>query len=131
MKTITIDRSKAIQQASSPDDHFEGNVLLQRMTSTPADGDIEFLAVYFGPGARNKPHIHQRDQYLQIMEGKGVVVTDKERRVVSAGDLVVIPGGAWHWHGATHDSAMMHLSIRTSGDSRWDVDQRDWATAKG
>jgi quercetin dioxygenase-like cupin family protein len=131
MKVITIDRSKAVRQNSSPEDHFEGNVFLQRMTSTPADGDIEFLAVYFDAGARNKPHIHQRDQYLQIMEGKGVVVTDTERKVVSAGDLVVIPGGTWHWHGATHNSAMMHLSIRTSGDSRWDVDQRDWATAKG
>ena len=130
MKTIAIDRSKAIQQDSSPTGHFEGTVFLQRLASTPADGDIEFMAVYFSPGARTKPHIHPRDQYLQIMEGKGVVATDKERRVVSAGDLVVMPGGTWHWHGATSDSAMMHLSIRTSGESTFDLDQRDWATAK-
>jgi quercetin dioxygenase-like cupin family protein len=131
VKAITIDRSKAPEQDSSPGGHFEGRVFLQRLTSTPADGDIEFLAVYFTPGARTKPHVHERDQYLQIMEGKGIVVTDTERRIVSAGDLVVIPGGAWHWHGATHDSAMMHLSIRTSGDSKWDVAQKDWATSKG
>jgi quercetin dioxygenase-like cupin family protein len=129
MQTIAIDRAKAVLQDAAPGAHFSGKVYLQRLSETPAGGDIEILAVFFEAGGRNKPHIHSKTQYLQIMEGTGIVATDTERRTVHAGDLVVIPGGTWHWHGATRESAMMHLSIRTAGDSRWDVDLRDWQSA--
>lgn len=131
MKVAAIDRSQAVEQDSSPGSHFSGKVYIQRLCSAPDDGEIEFLAVYFAAGARNKPHIHQHDQYLQIVEGRGIVATENERRIVSAGDVVFIPARAWHWHGATRDSAMMHLSIRRpdSGHAMWDVDQRDWAPA--
>lgn len=92
---------------------------------------MEIAAVYFDAGARNKPHIHEHDQYLHIVEGEGIVATDSERRLVKAGDMIAIPAGTWHWHGATRDSAMMHLSMRRpeSGDAQWNVGQRNWATA--
>jgi quercetin dioxygenase-like cupin family protein len=126
MRAITIDRGKAVLQDAAPAAHFSGKVYLQRLSKAAAAGEIEISAVFFESGGRNKPHIHAKTQYLQIMEGTGVVATDAGRRIVRAGDLVIIPGGAWHWHGATRDSAMMHLSIRTAGDSRWDVDPHDW-----
>jgi quercetin dioxygenase-like cupin family protein len=85
--------------------------------------------VYFSAGARTRPHIHEHDQYLHIMEGQGIVATESEKRNVSAGDIVVVPAGVWHWHGATPRSAMMHLSIRRPGPGQWDVALKDWATA--
>jgi quercetin dioxygenase-like cupin family protein len=131
MKAVGICRALAVEQDSSPQGHFAGRVFIQRLCSVPDDGEVEIAAVYFDAGARNKPHIHQHDQYLHIVEGQGIVATDRERRLVHAGDMVAIPAGAWHWHGATRDSAMMHLSIRRpeSGDAQFDVEQRDWATA--
>lgn len=121
MKTVAIDRSKAILQDTSPASHFEGEVRIQPLASAPADGDLEYTAVFFNPGAHTKPHIHERAQYLQVMEGKGTVVTESEQRLISPGELVVIPGGLWHWHGAVPGSAMMHLSIRVRGATDWDV----------
>jgi quercetin dioxygenase-like cupin family protein len=35
----------------------------------------------------------------------------------------------WHWHGATPDSPMTHVTVQLTGpDSvNWDVEERDWA----
>ena len=129
MKSVRVDRTKAVPQDSSPKGHFDGEVRMQRMASVPDDGEIEFLAVYFSAGARTRPHTHEHDQYLQIVEGQGIVATDSEKRRVAAGEIVIVPAGVWHWHGATPRSAMMHLSIRRPGPGQWDVDLKDWATA--
>ncbi len=91
--------------------------------------EVELLAVWFHHGARNRPHTHDADQVLHIMEGQGIVADEKERRIVAAGDVITVPAGTWHWHGATPDSSMMHISIRKQGAStNWDVDQKDWAS---
>ena len=49
---------------------------------------------------------------------------------IGAGGMAVVPAGEWHWHGATPDSAMCHLSIRPGGHSSWppDVQLLDWDT---
>ncbi len=131
MKLITIDRSKAVEQDTSPSGHFTGKVYIQRLATSPADGDLEIAAVYFDAGSRNKPHVHEHTQVLEIVEGVGIVATETERRVVKAGDVISIPANTWHWHGATRDSAMMHLSIRLpdAGGHAWSVDMKDWATS--
>jgi quercetin dioxygenase-like cupin family protein len=131
MKSVGVDRSQAVPQDSSPSGHFQGEVHMQRLANVPADGEIEFLAVYFSAGARTRPHIHEHDQYLQIVEGRGLVATESEKRSVAAGEIVIVPAGTWHWHGATPHSAMMHLSIRRPGPGKWDVDLKDWATVYG
>ena len=42
----------------------------------------------------------------------GVIVT------IRHGDVVYIPGGEWHWHGAAADHFMTHLSM-SEGDAEW------------
>ena len=107
---------------------FEGEVTLQRIVTAEDSSQVELLAVWFSAGARTRAHTHDVDQVLQIMEGHGIVADEYEMRVVSAGDVVTVPAHAWHWHGATSDSAMMHISIRKQGSKTdWDVDQKDWA----
>jgi len=52
---------------------------------SPADSDeLDLLNVSFSPGARTRPHIHQQDQVLHIIEGQGIVATETEKQVVSA-----------------------------------------------
>ena len=52
---------------------------------------------------------------LYIVEGEGIVATESEEHRVRAGDVVVVPAGEQHWHGATADSAMAHLAFGVPG----------------
>lgn len=76
-------------------------------------GSKEFRAgiVTFPPGTRNRFHVHDREQILYVLEGKGIVATEKEEKVVVQGDIVLISAGENHWHGATSNSTFSHLYI--------------------
>jgi len=78
-----------------------------------AMGSKEFRAaiVTFPPGTRNKFHIHDGEQILYVLNGKGIVATKDEERVVTAGDAILISAGELHWHGAIKDSTFSHLYI--------------------
>lgn len=127
MKRTKIDRSQA-NQDSSRKNNFDGEVHMQRIVGPNDSKEVELLAVFFGTGARTKPHTHQHDQVLQIIEGQGVVATENEKLIVSPGDVITIPAGTWHWHGATRTSAMCHISIKRAGPSNWEVEQKNWAS---
>jgi quercetin dioxygenase-like cupin family protein len=68
--------------------------------------------VNFGKGVRNKFHAHDSDQILIVTAGRGYVATEKVKREVSVGDVIVFPAGEKHWHGATDESAFSHIYIR-------------------
>jgi len=82
-------------------------------------GSEEFTGgiVTFPPGVRNKFHIHNHEQILYILSGKGIVATEKEERVVTVGDIAIIPANENHWHGATKDSTFSHLYF-TSAETK-------------
>lgn len=65
----------------------------------------------FGPGGRTKMHTHTSEQILFITEGKGLVGTEDEEIVVTPGMVVFFPAGEKHFHGATADSPVSHLTI--------------------
>jgi quercetin dioxygenase-like cupin family protein len=44
--------------------------------------------------------------------GEGYVQMEGEdAQLIKAGDVVVIPAGTKHWHGATHNSQFTHISV--------------------
>jgi quercetin dioxygenase-like cupin family protein len=90
---------------------------------------MDISMVYFKPGMRTKPHTHAHDQILYIHEGYGIVATEQEKLEVEAGDIITIPAGVWHWHGARHDSTMAHMAITISGFSDWNVEEKNWKTS--
>lgn len=118
------DRAKA----GLPDqpEYFSGQVHLQYLRRPKETGAAEVIAVFFDRGARTIPHIHIADQVLVFVEGEGLVVTSTERRLLRAGEIAVIPGGTWHWHGATKTAAMCHISIKGTGSSDWTVPKQNW-----
>jgi quercetin dioxygenase-like cupin family protein len=87
----------------------------------------ELIAVFFDRGARTIPHVHAADQVLVFVEGEGLVVTDQARRLLRAGEIAVVPGGTWHWHGATKTTAVCHISIKAVGPTDWTVPRRNWS----
>jgi len=122
-----IDEAQARRENANPA-NFGGEVRIQRLVGEAESGEIELLAVYFSAGGRTRPHIHARDQVLQIISGQGIVATVDESHIVGPGDVITIPAGVWHWHGATRDTAMCHISIKQPGHTDWTVEERGWAT---
>ncbi len=77
--------------------------------------DMRLSIVNFGKGVRNKFHSHDGDQVLIIIAGKGFVATEKEKKAVTVGEVVLFPAGEKHWHGATEDSEFSHIVIARAG----------------
>ena len=69
----------------------------------------------FGKGVRNKFYAHDSEQILLVTSGKEVIATEAEDKLVVVGDIVIIPAGEKHWHGATRDSEFSHLYVPRLG----------------
>jgi quercetin dioxygenase-like cupin family protein len=78
--------------------------------------------VTFEPSCRNNWHIHHADkgggQMLLVTAGEGWYQEwGKPAQKLKPGDVVHIPAGVKHWHGATKDSWFQHLAIEVPGEN--------------
>jgi quercetin dioxygenase-like cupin family protein len=97
---------------------FTGNQVFRQLIVDPSESQsFNFSIVAFSAGSRNKFHQHTSDQILIVTEGSGVVATEQEERAVTAGDVVLIPAGENHWHGAPGNTPMSHITVQTKGSS--------------
>jgi quercetin dioxygenase-like cupin family protein len=102
-------------------EQFATGVARPRVVVGPDEtSELRVLSVSFEPGGHNHPHTHTFDQVLYTLEGTGFVATETERLVVGVGDIVVIPAGERHWHGATDDGSLRQLAIGVPGQSDFD-----------
>ena len=71
-----------------------------------------YTNVTFEPGCRNNWHIHHGiHQMLICVSGEGIYQEwGKPAIRLHAGDIIDIPEGVKHWHGATRDSYFQHLT---------------------
>ena len=79
-----------------------------------ADGASKFFnasIVHFEKGAITGWHKHDTDQILVITSGNGVVANETDQVEVAVGDVVQVLAGENHWHGATSDTYMSHITI--------------------
>ena len=77
--------------------------------------------VTFEPGCRNHWHIHHATkgggQILLVTAGRGYYQEwGTPAQELKPGDVVNIPAGVKHWHGAAPDSAFQHLAIEVPGE---------------
>lgn len=72
---------------------------------------LSFVNVTFEPGCRNNWHIHKGVRQILICEsGEGIYQEwGKPAIHLHAGDIIDIPEGVKHWHGAAKDSWFQHL----------------------
>ena len=94
-----------------------GTVTRQVVVPPESAQDFNCSIVNFGRGAKNKFHAHTSDQILVITSGIGIVATETEEREVSMGDIIHVPAGEKHWHGARKESYMSHITV-TGKDSQ-------------
>ncbi len=89
--------------------YFIGKSYLQPLTNK----DVSASNVTFEPRARNNWHIHHKTgQTLFVVSGRGWYQEwGKPAQELKAGDVIYIPEGVKHWHGAAKDSWMTHIAI--------------------
>jgi quercetin dioxygenase-like cupin family protein len=115
-----------------PAETFTGEVWVDPITRGLPASQLNVAAVRFTPGARSAWHSHDGGQTLYVTEGRGLVQVRGEDAVkLHAGDVVHAPDGEEHWHGATPDDFMTHLSI-TDGAPHWGdhVTAEEYAAAR-
>ena len=86
-----------------------------RQVLLPDSKEFNVNVVNFGRGVRNKFHAHDSEQILLVTSGNGMIATEAEEKVIIQGDVVIIPAGEKHWHGATKDSNFSHIYLSRLG----------------
>lgn len=77
----------------------------------PDSQEFTINIVNFGKGIRNKLHTHTTEQILIVTSGTGIVATETQQWIVTVGNVIRIPAGERHWHGATEDSEFSHVYV--------------------
>lgn len=100
--------------------YFIGNSYLNPLTK-PGESVVGLANVTFEPGCRNNWHIHRAKagggQILLCTGGRGWYQEwGRPARELRAGDVVNIPAGVKHWHGAAKDSWFSHLAVEVPGE---------------
>ena len=75
--------------------------------------NVSVSNVTFEPACRNNWHTHHKaPQILVVVAGEGIYQEwGKDPILLKPGMVVNIPAEVKHWHGATQDSWMQHLSV--------------------
>ena len=113
--------------------YFVGQSYLAPLSSS----QVGIFNVTFEPKCRNNWHIHHADkgggQILICVAGRGYYQEwGKAPQELHPGDVVNIPTGVKHWHGAAPDSWFSHLAIEVPGEgcsNQWleAVDQEEYS----
>lgn len=91
---------------------FTGSVRVEAPFRGRGDARVSGATVSFDPGARTAWHSHPLGQTLVVTKGCGLVQGEGGPAVaIRPGDVVWIPAGARHWHGASPRAAMTHVAI--------------------
>jgi len=91
---------------------FTGDVWTDVIITATEPSRMRATLVHFAPSSRTVWHRHVFGQTLYVTDGIGLVQSrGGDVMVMHPGDTVYTPPGEWHWHGATPDNFMTHLSM--------------------
>jgi quercetin dioxygenase-like cupin family protein len=112
---MKISRNGSQPSKPGPADYFTGKVRIDAPFQATEPARVGGATVTFEPGARTAWHTHPLGQTLIVTQGRGWVQKwGHEVEEIHSGDIVWIPEGVKHWHGATSETAMTHIAIAES-----------------
>lgn len=116
---MNIIRGGSQPSAKGPAEYFAGAVRIDMRFKGTAPARIGGASVTFEPGARTAWHTHPLGQTLIATSGMGwVQMEGGPKEEIRAGDIVWIPPGEKHWHGATATTGMTHIAIAEALDGK-------------
>ena len=96
----------------APADYFTGTVWVKMLVPNDPVINCQIGNVVFEPGARNNWHTHPGGQILIVTDGVGYYQEKgKPVQLIRKGEVVNIPPGIVHWHGASPDHEFTHIAI--------------------
>ena len=115
---MKVARPSQVAREPYLNDIFTGpGVMRQPVATGSLDYNVNIIA--FSKGTRTRFHTHESEQVLIVTSGVGIVATETEEHRVTTGDVILVPAGETHRHGATLDSEFAHISLtRTGSETR-------------
>jgi 4-carboxymuconolactone decarboxylase len=119
VSALVITRAASRPARLAPSENFTGSVRVQPLFDTTALTRAYAASVSFDRGARTAWHSHPLGQVLIVTKGAGrAQVWGASVEEIRSGDVVRIPPGVKHWHGASPTDAMTHIAIVESLNGR-------------
>ena len=116
---MDIKRSGSQPSRAAPAENFTGAVRVDPLFEAFDPARAGGSSVTFEPGARTAWHSHPLGQTLIVTSGCGRVQRwGGPIEEIHPGDVVWIPPGEKHWHGAAPTTAMMHIGISEKLDGK-------------
>lgn len=118
----TAHQNSMIFPIGAPNDAFSEFFIGQSYLAPVSVQQVGIYNVTFEPSCRNNWHIHKADkgggQILVCVAGRGYYQEwGKEPVLMTEGDVINIPTGVKHWHGAAKDSWFSHLAVEVPGEN--------------
>jgi len=122
-QAITITRAGSQPSMKAPAERFTGSARIDYLFRPNEPARVSGGSVTFEPGARTAWHSHPLGQTLIVTSGVGRVQRWGDPvDEIRPGDIVWIPPGQKHWHGASLTNGMSHIAI----SERLDGKTVDW-----
>lgn len=116
---MEIRRSGTQASLKGDPEYFTGPVRLDPLFEAPPPARVRAVHVTFEPGARTAWHTHPLGQILVVTAGCGRVQRwGGPMETIRPGDVIWIPPGVKHWHGAGPATAMSHIAIHEALDGQ-------------
>lgn len=125
--TVSADAKAAFEQEmifpiGEPNNAYAKYFIGQSYLAFLSKEQVNIANVTFEPRCRNNWHIHQATsgggQILVCIAGEGWYQEwGKPAQRLKPGDVVNIPAGVKHWHGATANSWFAHLAVEVNGEN--------------
>ena len=116
---IRIIRNGTQPSMKGPAEAFTGTVRVDPLFSAQEPSRASAAYVTFEPGSRTAWHTHPVGQTLVVTAGWGRVQSwGGPVEELRPGDVVRIPPGVKHWHGAAPLAAMTHIAIQEQSQGK-------------
>ncbi|MBW4421690.1 MAG: cupin domain-containing protein [Myxacorys californica WJT36-NPBG1] len=116
---VEVRRNGSQPSTQGPAENFTGTVRIDPLFSAQSPVRAGGASVTFEPGARTAWHTHPLGQTLIVTAGVGWVQQwGGQIQEIRPGDVVQIPPGVKHWHGATATTAMTHIALQEQLDGK-------------
>ncbi len=116
---MEIIRAGSRPSGKGPKDWFTGTVRVDPLFN-PFDAErVQAAQVTFEPGARTAWHTHPLGQTLVVVSGLGRVQREGGPvEEIRPGDVVWFAPAEKHWHGASPETAMIHIALQEVKDGK-------------
>jgi 4-carboxymuconolactone decarboxylase len=121
--TVAVIRAGSQPSSRAPEQYFTGSVRRDPLFPVSPPSRMVGGSVTFEAGARSAWHTHPLGQILIVTAGAGRVQQwGGPVQEIRPGDVVRIPPGVKHWHGAAPTTAMTHIALTEELDGK----NTDW-----